>query len=87
MHITILNVTRSTNGLGEPFDAITFTCDDGTTNLALVFANLWHTAVLDLGKLPANGVAADCWRDDVAEPVLRSALHDYYRSPKSAAVD
>jgi hypothetical protein len=53
--------------------------DDDGRKVAVVFAEPWHTAVLDVAKLAAGEIrfGSNSWRGDEYEPHLRRAIDKY----------
>jgi hypothetical protein len=50
--------------------------DDDGCKVAVVFAEPWHTTVLDVAKLAAGDIrfGSNSWRGDEYEPYLRRAI-------------
>lgn len=77
MKLKITQIKFHRNGVsGAPFHAVRFTDSSEGDMLGIVFEAETHVAVFNLERLATGdiGFQANCWRGDMYEPHLRTAL-------------
>lgn len=81
MKLNLIDTAHHRNGIsGAPFDVALFedSGPEGSPKIAILFAEPYLCAVLDVGKLAQGDIAfgSNSWRGDHFESLLRKAIAD-----------
>lgn len=75
MKIIVKSIAHHRNGIcGAPFHVVTFSDKENKNLIAVVFPELYHTAVLSIDLLPCIAFGFNSFRGDHYEFALRDAI-------------